>query len=196
VRVSLVATERDLAAAMAVRSVVWLADPEQTFNVQFDPNVFGSSHVLAWVGDEPVGTLRIRWFAGFARFERMAIRPQFRSFKVFRALVGFSLDLCAAKGYAHVVGVSRPPGVSFWKRCGGEVIGDGPIIYNGMEVYPMRMMLKKGVDERLASGIAGVGGSAFEAAIAVAEGELVASAPVPSKATQADDGIKRDREAA
>lgn len=176
VRVTLAATERDYAAAMAVRSVVWLADPEQTFGVQFDANDFSSSHAIVWVNDEPAGTLRIRWFADFARFERMAIRPQFRSFRIFRALVQFSLDLCAAKGYRHVVGVSRPPGVAFWKRCGGEVIGDGPIIYNGMEVFPMRMTLKKTADPRLAGGIQGVGDADFEAAIGVPEDQLVAYA--------------------
>lgn len=172
VKVGLVADQRDYAAAMAVRALVWLSEPGAKFATQFDENDYNSSHVLLWVDDEPVGTLRIRWFSEFARFERMAIRQDYRSFRIFRRLVGFAMDLCAAKGFKTVIGVARPPGDKFWKRFGGESLGD-PIIYNGMVTVPMLYRIKSDPHPAIARGPESVGDPVFEAAILIAEEKLV-----------------------
>jgi len=33
------------------------------FSEEFDGHDFGATHVIAYVGDEPVGTVRVRWFS-------------------------------------------------------------------------------------------------------------------------------------
>ncbi len=172
VRVGLVSDQRDYAAAMAVRALVWLSEPGAKYATQFDENDYNSSHVLLWVGDEPVGTVRIRWFSEFARFERMAIRQGYRSFRIFRQLVGFAMDLCAAKGFKTVIGVARPPGDKFWKRYGGETLGE-PMIYNGMVTVPMLYRIRRAANAAIAAGPDGVGDPLFEAAILAGEARLV-----------------------
>ncbi len=48
------------------------------YEEEFDGNDFSSTHLLGYVGDEPAGCLRIRYFASFAKIERLAVRHEFR----------------------------------------------------------------------------------------------------------------------
>ncbi|OYD82524.1 GNAT family N-acetyltransferase [Azospirillum brasilense] len=172
--VTLVSSERDRAEIIAIRSMVWLATSKGNFNSHFDSNDWCSSHVLMRVNGEPAGTLRIRWFPDAPRFERMAIRDEYRSLKAFRQLVGFALDLCAAKGYRQVIGMSRDAkGVAFWRRLGGELAGV-PVEWNGESVYPMRMSLTgRRVHPALARGAEAAGDPEFELALSLPEAELI-----------------------
>lgn len=172
VRVTLVESPMEQIMAFTIRASVFLAEPGCRYHDEFDANDFASSHLLVWVGDEPVGTLRLRWFNGFARFERMAIRPEYRSLKVFLRLVRFAMRLCAAKGYPEVVGLSREAGVGFWKRFGASVVGT-PISYHGEQLYPLRYRLPAGTHRLIARGTADAGTSHFEEALSYPEQRLV-----------------------
>jgi len=169
ITVRLVSCADDLDAVKSVRSVVWLNDPNGKYREQFDQNDWSCSHVIALVDDEPVGTLRIRWFGEFARFERMAIRSDYRNFTLFRRLIMFSLGLCRGKGYRSVIGMSRDNTVAFWRRMGGRIVGD-PISYHGYVGIPMRIDLEGDP----AVGIEWAGRPEFEAALSKPENELVA----------------------
>lgn len=173
VHVFLAESQNDMAMAFAVRACVFLAEPDCRYRDEFDENEYCCSHLLVTVGGEPVGTLRLRWFANFARFERMAIRPQCRSLKVFRSLVRFAMGLCAAKGYRHVIGLSRPAGVRFWKRFGGQVVGEA-LEYHGETLVPMRYELPDATHRAIRLGAMGAGLPAFEEALGRPESELAA----------------------
>lgn len=173
IRVSTAESPNDLAMAFAIRASVFLAEPNCRFKDEFDTNEYVCSHLLVWIGDEPVGTLRLRWFADFARFERITIRPQYRSLKVFRALVRYAMRLCAAKGYRYVVGLSRPAGVRFWKRFGGHVVGQ-PITYHGETLFPMRYELPDSAHPAIRLGAMGAGVPFFEDTLGLPESELAA----------------------
>jgi len=169
ISVRLVSSADDLDAVKSVRSVVWLNDPQGKYREQFDQNDWSCSHVIAFVDDEPVGTLRIRWFGEFARFERMAIRSDYRNYPLFRRLIMFSLGLCRGKGYRSVIGMSRDNTVAFWRRMGGRIVGD-PISYHGYVGIPMRIDLAGNP----ALGVEWAGHPHFEAALSRPENELVA----------------------
>lgn len=172
VRVTLAESPTDVAMAFAIRGSVFLSEKGCRYRDEFDSNDHCCSHLLVWVGEEPVGTLRLRWFADFSRFERMAIRPEFRSLRTFRALVRFAMKLCAIKGYRHVIGLSRAAGVVFWQRFGGEVAGP-PIDYHGEFLYPMRYRLPRSVHPALAEGAESAGLQEFEAVLSLPERSLL-----------------------
>ena len=52
----------------------------------FDGNDYQATHVIVYSGDEPIGTLRIRWFKDFAKFERTAFRKAYRNIHVLKRL--------------------------------------------------------------------------------------------------------------
>ena len=71
-------TFEDLMRVAAIRNAVYIGEQECPYEEEYDGNDLSATHLLAYIGDEPVGCLRLRFFADFAKFERMAIRKEFR----------------------------------------------------------------------------------------------------------------------
>ncbi len=105
---------------VTVRSLVYMADQECPFEEEFDGNDFVGMHVLARIGSEPVGTLRLRFFADFAKLERVALRKEYRQSDVARKMVHFGLNICQRKGYRVVYGHAQVRLLRFWRSFGFE----------------------------------------------------------------------------
>jgi predicted GNAT family N-acyltransferase len=150
----------DLHKALAVRAAVFLGKPGWTYEHTFDPNDHAATQILAEVDGEPVGTIRVRWFNGFARIERVAILPEHRSLRVLRGLAQKALKLAQSKGYELVCGLAYPEIVAFWRRQGGEPCGEAIESEYG-SVIPMLMRLK-GNPEIVGPDLANIGKAAFE----------------------------------
>jgi predicted GNAT family N-acyltransferase len=121
VGVTVARTMEDLARVIAIRSAVYVGEQECPYDEEYDGNDLSATHLLAYVGDEPVGCLRIRFFAGFAKIERLAVRKEFRKTRAAFQLVRAGFKLCQKKGYARVYGHSQVRLVNFWSRFGFRV---------------------------------------------------------------------------
>ncbi len=119
--VTVARTMEDLARVIAIRSAVYVGEQECPYDEEYDGNDLSATHLLAYVGDEPVGCLRIRFFAGFAKIERLAVRKEFRKTRAAFQLVRAGFKLCQKKGYARVYGHSQVRLVNFWSRFGFRV---------------------------------------------------------------------------
>jgi len=119
----IVSTSAELEMANAVRAMVFLGEFGWSYKKAFDDNDFAATHILAFSGDEPAGTVRLRWFAEFARIERIAIRREFRSLKMLNAIANTALRLCRKKGYEKVGGIAYPELLPFWARHGAVPCG-------------------------------------------------------------------------
>ncbi len=82
-------------------------------------------HLIAYIGDEPAGCIRVRFFADFAKLERLAIRKEFRKSRAAFQLVRAALKLCQKKGYRRAYGHSQTRLVSFWGRFGFHTFEGG-----------------------------------------------------------------------
>lgn len=108
----------DLMRVAAIRNAVYIGEQECPYGEEYDGNDLAATHLLAYIGDEPVGCLRLRFFAGFAKFERMAIRKEFRRSRAAIQLARAGFKLCQKKGYSRVVGHVQERLVPFWSRFG------------------------------------------------------------------------------
>jgi hypothetical protein len=63
----------DYMKVVAIRSSVFLAEQDCPYDEEFDHNDLSASHLIAYLRNEPVATLRIRWFASFAKIERVCV---------------------------------------------------------------------------------------------------------------------------
>lgn len=132
ITVKIAATAEEFAMAMAVRAAVFLAEEDNiTYEDEFDGNDHVSTHLVAFVNGDPAGTFRIRWFAGFARLERLGIRRRYRCLQVLNALARAAMELCRQKGYHVASGKSRADVVNFWRRFGGRPSGQAVEMYRG-----------------------------------------------------------------
>lgn len=109
---------------VAIRAQVFLGRPGWSYKHTFDENDHCASHIIGFVDDEPAGTMRIRWFGEFARFERIAIRAEYRSLILVNRLARVALRLCRKKGYERAGGLIFPTLVNFWRKYGAEPCGE------------------------------------------------------------------------
>jgi predicted GNAT family N-acyltransferase len=115
----------DLLRVVGIRSAVYLSEQACPFDEEFDGNDLAATHLLGYVGSEPAGCLRIRYFADFAKFERMAVRREFRHTRLAFQLIQAGVALCRKKGYRRLYGHAQKRLVRFWRRFGFEPLAGG-----------------------------------------------------------------------
>jgi predicted GNAT family N-acyltransferase len=128
----------DLMRVAAVRNSVYIGEQECPYDEEYDGNDFSATHLLAYIGDEPVGCLRLRFFADFAKFERMAIRSEFRTSRAAVTLTRACFELCKKKGYRRLYGHSQKRLATFWNRFGFRILeGSEEFVFSDFEYVEM-----------------------------------------------------------
>lgn len=110
----------------AVRSATYIAEQLCLYREEFDGNDFCATHLLGYVGSDPAGCIRIRYFATFAKIERLAVRVEYRNSRLAFELARRAIDHCRAKGFTRIYGHSRVDLLRFWKMFGFRPREDRP----------------------------------------------------------------------
>jgi len=115
--VTVASTLNDLMQVIALRAMVYMSEQVCPYDEEFDGNDFaGSTHLIVRRYGEPVGVLRLRWFADFCKLERVAVRREERGRAATMALIRGAVDLAEQKGYRLIIGHAQERLVPFWKR--------------------------------------------------------------------------------
>jgi hypothetical protein len=138
----------------------------------FDGNDYSCTYIVAHVRGEPAGVIRCRWFADFARLEKMTIRKRFRALVVLNSLVKAATELCREKGYRVISGDAKTAVVPFWLRFGARRTGEALETVYG-DVVPMIYDVPLTNDGRLPLRAVDIGSREFEARIFDWEGAYV-----------------------
>jgi GNAT superfamily N-acetyltransferase len=139
-RIKVVRDFEDMAKVFAIRGSACFSDPEHLYAKHFDGNDFSSTHLLGFVDGEPVGTIRIRYFADFTRIERLTVRPTHRKSRISFKLAKASFAWCRDKGYTRLTGVAREELVPFWSMLGFRLTeGKDPIFIYGLPHFDMTL---------------------------------------------------------
>lgn len=117
-RVEVVRNLNDYMKVVAIRSAVFLAEQDCPYDEEFDQNDMCAAHIIAYLRDEPVATLRIRWFANFAKIERVCVMKHVRGGSLVKLMIETAVELIGRKGYVHIVGYIQKRLVPFWKQLG------------------------------------------------------------------------------
>ena len=114
---SVARTLDDLMHVMAVRTLVYMGEQACPFDEEYDGNDFaGSTHLILRCDGEPIGVVRLRWFADFAKLERLAIRAEYRGGAGLLMLAREAFALSERKGYRRLMGHAQQRVIPFWKR--------------------------------------------------------------------------------
>lgn len=114
--VRVVRTLEDLQKAWALRAAVFLAEQECPYAEEYDGNDLVAMHLLLEKQGEPVGTLRLRWFAGFGKVERVCVLPHARGAHAERVLLAHAFEIAARKGYRMMIGQIQARLWPLWSR--------------------------------------------------------------------------------
>ena len=115
-KVSVVRTLEELHRAYTVRDIVFIDHQSCPYTEEYDGNDLCATHLLASIGPLPVGTIRIRYFAGFAKLERLAVLPRHRGSSIATQLVDTALRLIRQKGYRRFKLHAQTRYEGFWSR--------------------------------------------------------------------------------
>ena len=133
----------DFMMVAIVRGIVFMGEQKCPYAEEFDGNDLSGTNVLALVDGEPAATLRIRYFAGFAKLERMAVRAEYRHVQLGRSLFQWVEELCARKGYAEAFGQCQVRLFPFFQACFGAE-ANGPVFHFSDHQYqPLRFPIAK-----------------------------------------------------
>lgn len=108
----------DFTRAVVIRGAVFIGEQKCPYDEEFDGNDFTATHLIGYVGSEPAGCLRIRYFSDFAKLERLAVRREFRSSGLARRLVEAGVEFCRTKGYTRMCTYAQKRLAGFWGKCG------------------------------------------------------------------------------
>jgi predicted GNAT family N-acyltransferase len=120
ITIKIARTLSDLMIIASIRSAVYLTEQDCPFDEEFDGNDLVAAHLIGFVGNEPVACLRARFFADFAKVERLAVRHQYRRSMVSFKLVRECVNFLKRKGYRRIYGQAQDRLVDFWARFGAK----------------------------------------------------------------------------
>jgi predicted GNAT family N-acyltransferase len=140
-------TFEDMMRVAAIRNVVYMGEQECPYYEEYDGNDLSATHLLAYMGDEPIGCLRLRFFADFAKLERLAIRKEFRKSRAAFQLVRAAFKFCQKKGYQRIYAHSQTRLVDFWKRFGFRVLEGGKsFVFSGFDYVEVIADIERDAD--------------------------------------------------
>lgn len=134
----------DLNKVMSIRSAVYMAEQECPYEEEFDGNDLSATHLIGYVGDEPVATLRLRFFADFAKLERVAVRHEYRNTRIAFEMVKAAIELSRVKGYRRLYGHARKRLMAFWTRFGFRTFeGGGELVFSEHDYVEMLLEMDR-----------------------------------------------------
>ena len=135
VSITVVRSIEDFMRVVSVRSATFVAEQDCPYEEEFDGNDFSASHLLAYVGREPVGCLRIRYFAGFAKLERLAVRHEFRNRHIGTRLMSAGVEFCRMKGYRRIYGRAQKDLLNYYVGMGWRKLEGSSEFYFSDHAY-------------------------------------------------------------
>jgi predicted GNAT family N-acyltransferase len=144
IAVTMARSIEDMMRVVSVRSAVYISEQECPYLEEFDGNDFCATHLLGYIGNEPAGCIRIRYFADFAKIERLAVRKEFRNTRLSFQLVRAAIDLCRIKGYRTLYGHAQKRLVAFWSRFGFEEFEGGQeLVFSDFDYVEMKANIER-----------------------------------------------------
>lgn len=118
VTIKLAMRMEDTMQAFAVRAACFIGELDVPYSEEFDGHDFGATHIVAHVGDEPAGAVRVRWFRSFAMPQRLAVLQRFRGHDIGQLLLERCRALAAIRGCSLLYVQILPSGIGYWEKHG------------------------------------------------------------------------------
>lgn len=136
------ATPDDIQRVFALRAAVFMSEQFCPYDEEFDGNDYCATHILGFVDDEPAAVLRMRYFAQFAKIERLAVLARFRRTLIAKTVVETGIEICRKKGYTALYGQAQKRLVKFWSRFGFQpLLKNTPLVFSDHEYVEIAAQL-------------------------------------------------------
>lgn len=131
-------TMEDMMMITAIRAAVYMAEQNCPYEEEFDGNDFCATHLIGFIGREPVACLRLRYFADFVKMERVAVRHDKRNSRIAFKIIREGISFCRRKGFRRIYGHARDELVPLWRMFGfRELEGGRPVVFSDFSYTEM-----------------------------------------------------------
>jgi GNAT superfamily N-acetyltransferase len=129
ITVKVVGRMEETLQAFAVRAACFIGELDLPYTREFDGQDFGATHLLACLGKEPVGALRVRWLQSFAMPERLAVMQRFRGHDVGALMLEKARNLAESRGCRLLYARVPPDQTGYFERHGWQRLDEtaGPV---------------------------------------------------------------------
>lgn len=145
--IAIVRSDEDYEDMKNVRREVFVKEYNIPESLEFDGNDHSATHIIARRGDQPIGTMRVRYFSDFVKFERMAVIDEYRKMNgenIADLIMKKGMEFASQKGYRKIYGLCKKELLPRWQKCGYRPIEDVPNVQqNGMILIPIIRDLPK-----------------------------------------------------
>lgn len=111
-------TPEDYLKCTTIRSIVFMEEQGISFFDEFDEYDLKAIHFLITVDDEPAGTCRVRVVGGFAKFERLALRKNYRKLGLGKGLLKHALKYIDSQGHQKTLINAQSYLLKFYEEFG------------------------------------------------------------------------------
>jgi predicted GNAT family N-acyltransferase len=143
VSVRVVRTMDEMARVIAIRGAIYMGEQRCPFEEEFDGNDFSATHLICHKDDEPVGCMRIRYFADFAKLERLAVRHEGRGSGLAGRLLDTAIELCRKKGYRVLYAHSQKRFLKVWEQRGFRLMGARELVFSDFDYVEVKLETEK-----------------------------------------------------
>jgi predicted GNAT family N-acyltransferase len=102
VTIKLASTSDELMQCFSLRAAVFMGEQACPYWEEFDGNDYAASHIIMYVDGEPAGSMRLRWFQSFCKFERCVVLKRYRGLGIHHTINAWCKDFARRKGYTKV----------------------------------------------------------------------------------------------
>ena len=99
VTIKLASTSDEMLQCFALRAAVFMGEQHCPYDEEFDGNDYTATHVILYVDGEPAGSMRLRWFQSFCKFERCVVLRRYRALGLHHQLNAWCKAFARRKGY-------------------------------------------------------------------------------------------------
>lgn len=124
ITIKLASTSDELMQCYMLRAAVFMGEQQCPYWEEYDGNDYSASHLMLYVDGEPAASIRVRWFATFAKLERAVILKRYRSYGLFLPFVAWAKEFCRKKGYSKAYLHGQRRLWEIFERDGFHRVGD------------------------------------------------------------------------
>jgi predicted GNAT family N-acyltransferase len=124
IEVRRVTSPEDLEEIFAIRHTVFVEEQRLTPDARHDPDDRRSTHYLAYLDGEPVGTGRLTMLGLEAQIAWLAVLEPYRTAGVGRAMMEVMMADASEAGSEYVILNAQTHALEFYRRFGFQTVGD------------------------------------------------------------------------
>lgn len=143
IKVEVVRSMDEMARVIAIRGAIYMGEQRCPFEEEFDGNDFSATHLICHKNGEPVGCMRIRYFAEFAKLERLAVRHEGRGGGLAGRILDAAIDLCRKKGYRVLYAHSQKRFLKVWESRGFRLMDGRELVFSDFDYVEVKLETEK-----------------------------------------------------